>query len=113
MAYDLFGNGRTALKAYYGRFYNQFGSQLAEAANYLNAHYAGLTIEEVRGRDIPAVFCESTVSGAAMEQVAAETGSRLAGMLYVDSLSTPSGPVPTYLDLLDHNLETITRELAS
>jgi len=69
-------------------------------------------IEEVRGRDIPAVFCESTVSGAAMEQVAAETGSRLAGMLYVDSLSTPSGPVPTYLDLLDHNLETITRELA-
>ncbi len=33
VAYDLFGNGRTAVKAYYGRFYNQFGSQLAEAAN--------------------------------------------------------------------------------
>ena len=33
VAYDLFGNGRTALKAYYGRFYNQFGSQIAEAAN--------------------------------------------------------------------------------
>ncbi len=33
ISYDLFGNGRTALKAYYGRFYNQFGSQLAEAAN--------------------------------------------------------------------------------
>ena len=29
--YDLLGNGRTALKAYYGRFYNQFGSELAEA----------------------------------------------------------------------------------
>ncbi len=27
------GNGRTALKAYYGRFYNQFGSQISEAAN--------------------------------------------------------------------------------
>ena len=26
VTYDLFGNGRTALKAYYGRFYNQFGS---------------------------------------------------------------------------------------
>ncbi len=33
VAYDISGNGRTAVKAYYGRFYNQFGSQLAEAAN--------------------------------------------------------------------------------
>jgi hypothetical protein len=33
LSYDLLGNGRTALKAYYGRFYNQFGSQIAEAFN--------------------------------------------------------------------------------
>jgi hypothetical protein len=33
VAYDLFGTGRTAVKAYYGRFYTQFGSQIAEAAN--------------------------------------------------------------------------------
>ena len=33
VSYDLFGNGQTAIKAYYGRFYNQFGSQIAEAAN--------------------------------------------------------------------------------
>jgi hypothetical protein len=33
VSYDLLGNGRTALKAYYGRFYNQFGSELAEASN--------------------------------------------------------------------------------
>lgn len=70
-------------------------------------------IDEVREREIPALFCESTVSDAAMEQVAAETGSQLAGLLYVDSLSGPNGPVPTYLDLLDHDLEIITRELTS
>ncbi|MEH6382913.1 MAG: metal ABC transporter substrate-binding protein [Dietzia cercidiphylli] len=70
-------------------------------------------IDEVRDREIPAVFCESTVSDAAMQQVASETGSRVAGLLYVDSLSAPSGPVPTYLDLLDHDLEIITRELTS
>ncbi len=29
----MLGNGRTALKAYYGRFYNQFGSELAETSN--------------------------------------------------------------------------------
>ncbi|MGH9383587.1 MAG: carboxypeptidase regulatory-like domain-containing protein [Vicinamibacterales bacterium] len=33
LTYDLVGNGRTALKAYYGRFYNQFGSELAESSN--------------------------------------------------------------------------------
>jgi hypothetical protein len=33
LSYDLVGNGRTAVKAYYGRFYNQFGSEIAEAAN--------------------------------------------------------------------------------
>ena len=70
-------------------------------------------IDEIREREIGAVFCESTVSDAAMQQVADETGSHLAGLLYVDSLSGPTGPVPTYLDLLDHDLETITRELTS
>jgi Carboxypeptidase regulatory-like domain len=33
LAYDLTGSGRTALKAYYGRFYNQFGSEIAEGVN--------------------------------------------------------------------------------
>lgn len=33
ISYDLLGNGRTALKAYYGRFYNQFGSEIAETVN--------------------------------------------------------------------------------
>jgi hypothetical protein len=33
VSYDLFGKGRTAVKAYYGRFYNQFGSEIAESVN--------------------------------------------------------------------------------
>ncbi len=32
-AYDLFGNGRTAVKGYYGRFYDQFGAQVSNAVN--------------------------------------------------------------------------------
>ena len=57
-------------------------------------------IDAVRANDIPAVFCESTVNQAPAEQVARETGAAYGGMLYVDSLSTEDGPVPTYLDLL-------------
>jgi hypothetical protein len=33
VSYDLFGSGKTAVKAYYGRFYNQFGSEIPEAIN--------------------------------------------------------------------------------
>ncbi|MFV0385862.1 metal ABC transporter substrate-binding protein [Paracoccus sp. (in: a-proteobacteria)] len=57
-------------------------------------------IDGVRENDIPVVFCESTVNTAPAEQVARETGAHYGGVLYVDSLSEPDGPVPTYLDLL-------------
>ena len=57
-------------------------------------------IDGVRENDIPVVFCESTVNTAPAEQVARETGARYGGVLYVDSLSDPDGPVPSYLDLL-------------
>jgi Carboxypeptidase regulatory-like domain len=33
VSYDLLGDGRTAVKAYYGRFYNQFGSEILETSN--------------------------------------------------------------------------------
>jgi manganese transport system substrate-binding protein len=65
----------------------------------------------VRDRGVPAVFCESTVSDRAQRQVAAESGSRFAGTLYVDSLSAADGPVPTYLDLLRHDASVIVAGL--
>lgn len=70
-------------------------------------------IDTVREREVPAVFCESTVSADAMRQVATDTGARFGGTLYVDSLSDPDGPVPTYLALLRHAAETIATGLAS
>ncbi|WP_405405020.1 metal ABC transporter substrate-binding protein [Paracoccus sp. Ld10] len=69
-------------------------------------------IDTVREHDIPAVFCESTVNQAPAQQVARETGAEYGGMLYVDSLSEPDGPVPTYLDLLRVDAETIAAALA-
>ena len=68
-------------------------------------------IDGVRAHDIPAVFCESTVSQAPAEQVARETGAEYGGVLYVDSLTAADGPVPTYIDLLRVTTETIAAGL--
>ncbi|GAA4722656.1 metal ABC transporter substrate-binding protein [Isoptericola chiayiensis] len=69
------------------------------------------TIEFVRANDVPAVFCESTVSDAAMQQVVDATDATFGGTLYVDSLSEPDGPVPTYLDLIRHDADLIVAGL--
>jgi manganese/iron transport system substrate-binding protein len=62
---------------------------------------------------IPVVFSESTVSDKPARQVARETGAAYGGMLYVDSLSEPDGPVPTYLDLLRVTAQAIVEGLSS
>ena len=70
-------------------------------------------IDGVNDNDIPVVFCESTVNTAPAEQVARETGVAYGGVLYVDSLSEPDGPVPTYLDLLSVTSRTVANGLTS
>ncbi len=69
-------------------------------------------IDGVRDHDVPAVFCESTVPDDPARQVARETGAAFGGILYVDSLSGPDGPVPTYLDLLRVTAGTIADGLS-
>jgi len=64
-------------------------------------------VDTVRSQKIPAVFCESTVSDKAQQQVASETGAHFGGVFYVDSLSASDGPTPTYLDLLRYNADTL------
>ena len=68
-------------------------------------------IDMVRKYHIPAVFSESTVSPDPAKQVARETGAKYGGVLYVDSLSDASGPVPTYVDLLKVTSQTIATGL--
>lgn len=73
---------------------------------------AARVIDTVREAKVPAVFCEWTVPPTAQQQVARETGARFAGELYVDSLTGPDGPVPTYLDLLRYDAALIAEGLA-
>ena len=71
------------------------------------------TIDFVADNEVPAVFCESTVSDAPMQRVVEATGARFGGTLYVDSLSAADGPVPTYLELIRHDADTIAAALTA
>ena len=68
-------------------------------------------IDKVKTNQVPTIFCESTVSDEGQKQVAKTTGARFGGNLYVDSLSTEEGPVPTFLDLLEYDARVISNGL--
>jgi manganese transport system substrate-binding protein len=68
-------------------------------------------IEEVNSRNIPTVFCESTVEPRLQNEVAAATDAELGGLLYVDSLSEADGPAPSYIGLLEHTTNIIVEGL--
>lgn len=64
-------------------------------------------IDYVQEHEVPTVFCESTVNSGPQEQVAEAAGAELGEPLYVDSLSEDDGPVPTYLELLEYDIDLI------
>lgn len=68
-------------------------------------------IDAMRKDNIQVIFSESTISDSPAKQVARETGARYGGVLFVDSLTDATGPVPTYLDLLRVTSETIANGL--
>ncbi len=69
-------------------------------------------IDQINKYQIKAIFSESTVSAKPAQQVARETGANYAGVLYVDSLSSKEGKVPTYIELLSVTLNTIAEGLS-
>ncbi|WP_280773077.1 metal ABC transporter substrate-binding protein [Rhizobium sp. SG_E_25_P2] len=69
-------------------------------------------IDAMRANKIGVIFSESTISDKPAKQVARETDARYGGVLYVDSLSDPDGPVPTYIDLIKTTASTIAKGLS-
>lgn len=68
-------------------------------------------INFIKKREVPTVFCESTVSSKAQKEVARASGAKFGGIFYVDSLSEADGPAPTLLDLQRHNIGLILKGL--
>jgi zinc/manganese transport system substrate-binding protein len=68
-------------------------------------------ISQVRKAKIPAVFLENITDPRLIRRIAAETGARVGGTLYSDSLTGENGPAPTYIELVRHNIKALTGAL--
>jgi len=68
-------------------------------------------ITQIKADKIPAVFLENISDDRLIRRIAAETGARVGGTLYSDSLTGEKGPAPTYIDLVRHNIKALTSAL--
>jgi zinc/manganese transport system substrate-binding protein len=70
-------------------------------------------ITQIRKQKIPAVFMENVSDTRLLTRIANETGAKLGGTLYSDALTDEKGPAPTYIDLIRHNIRTLSAALQS
>ena len=69
-------------------------------------------ITQVRAAKIPAVFLENVTDPRLMGRIAAETGAKVGGTLYSDSLTAEKGDSPTYIAMVRHNIRALTSALS-
>jgi len=70
-------------------------------------------ITQIRTAKIPAVFLENISDPRLIQRIAAETGAKVGGTLYSDSLTGEKGDAPTYIDMVRHNIRALTSALAN
>jgi zinc/manganese transport system substrate-binding protein len=70
-------------------------------------------IRQIKKQKIPAVFMENISDPRLMRQIASETGAKIGGSVYSDSLSDEKGPASTYVDMMRHNIRQFTAALTS
>ncbi|MET3841178.1 metal ABC transporter substrate-binding protein [Bradyrhizobium sp. OAE829] len=68
-------------------------------------------ITQIRTARIPAVFLENVSDPRLIRRISAETGARIGGTLYSDSLTAEKGDAPTYIDMVRHNIKALTSAL--
>ena len=69
-------------------------------------------IRQIKADKIPAIFQENITDPRLIQQIASETGAKIGGKLYSDSLTGEHGEAPTYVGMIEHNLKAITGALA-
>ena len=57
------------------------------------------------------MFLENVTDPRLLERIAPKSGARIGGTLYSDALTEPSGPAPTYINMMSHNVQELVAAL--
>ena len=69
-------------------------------------------IDQIKKEKVKVYFFENSNDPRLVKQIAAATGAEPGGELYVESLSEPNGPAPTYAKMFRYNVDKIAGAIA-
>lgn len=107
---------------YFGRAYNLevVGVQGISTVDKAGLADIAKTVDLIKERNIPAVFAETSVNRDAIQRIANDSGAKVGGLLFSDSLGaageieTHGGEIygpGTYVGMIKHNVNTIVDAL--
>lgn len=102
----------------FGYFASEYGFEFiapkgVSTESEASARDVARIIRQIKAAKAPAVFLENVTDPRLIERIASESGARIGGVLYSDSLSPADGPAGTYIDMMRHNIRELTKALAA
>ncbi len=76
-----------------------------------SAQQLAALIDTIKRTKAPAVFLDVSENRNLADQIASSTGAKVVTSLYVETLSAPSGPAATYLEMMRHDAQVIVEAL--
>jgi len=76
-----------------------------------SAQQMAALIDTIKKTGAPAIFLDVSENQNLARQIASASGAKVVTDLYVETLSAPDGPAPTYLDMIRHDVQDIANAL--
>ncbi len=76
-----------------------------------SAQQMAVLIETIKSSGAPAIFLDISENQNMAQQIASESGAKVITGIYVETLSSPDGPAPTYIDMIKHDVTIIVDAL--
>jgi len=101
----------------FGYFADSYGIRFSAPRGFSTEAEAGAKdiarlSRQIRSERIRAIFVENISDPRLVEQLARESGARVGGVLFSDALSAKDKRAITYLDMMRHNIDEVSKALA-